>query len=432
MKVKFYLKSKKSKDETPIEFVIQHKFSGLNNDGQKIYKKIKRSTGLSIKPRFWNPNEQLARESFDGYIEINNRLDEIKSFIKSIESEYLKKGIPINIDLIKERLNTFFNGDQDKLDNLDLFSFAENLIKNKEHRPHARILKQTLGVLREFSEKTSYKVDFETITMDFYNKFSLFLNSKMIRNSGSNAVFKGYSINTKAKHISNLKHIMSEALSNNLHKNLVYQSKNFKAQKDNKVENIYLSDSEIEKLYSLDLTLKPRLEKVRDLFLIGCYTGLRFSDFTQIVPENISENILTIKTQKTKKPVKIPLRPEAKIIFEKYRGGIPKPISNQKMNDYLKELGKLAGINKDEFQYRTNGTMHLGETFKKYELITTHTARRSFATNCYNADIPAKEIMLITGHTTESEFFKYIKVDGQKNAEKLLNHPYFGPKLKVV
>jgi integrase len=290
---------------------------------------------------------------------------------------------------------------------------------SKEQKQHKRILNQTLRVLREFVESTKYRVDFDTIDMNFYDKFVLYLNNKK------------YAINTKAKHISNIKYFMNEAFQRRLHTNIDYKTRKFKAPKE-RIENIYLTDSEIEAFYNFDFSLNPRLDKARDLFLIGCYTGLRFSDFTQITSSNINENILRIKTKKTGKFVTIPLRPEMVAILNKYNGNSPKAISNQKLNEYLKEIAKTVGLTESVLKYKSKGSMTVQETKLKYELVCTHTARRSFATNCYIAGIPTKSIMLITGHTTESEFFNYIKIGGEENANNLLKHDYFKPKMKIV
>jgi integrase len=179
-------------------------------------------------------------------------------------------------------------------------------------------------------------------------------------------------------------------------------------------------------MYRLDLSQKGKLAKVRDLFIIGCYTGLRFSDFIQIKQENIFEsNKIKIRTQKTGEIVVIPLHPFVREIMAKYDGNIPEPISNQKMNDYLKEIGQLAGLNELIEVTITKGGKLVKSTTEKYNLIMTHTARRSFATNLYMADVPSITIMNITGHKTEKNFLRYIRISQEENANKLLNHPFF-------
>jgi integrase len=103
------------------------------------------------------------------------------------------------------------------------------------------------------------------------------------------------------------------------------------------------------------------------------------------------------------------------------------------MNDYLKDIGALANITDSIKLSTTKGGMRFDETYKKWELITTHTARRSAATNMYLAGIPPISIMKITGHTTEKSFLRYIRISQEDNALKLMEHPYFrDSKLKVV
>jgi integrase len=219
---------------------------------------------------------------------------------------------------------------------------------------------------------------------------------------------------------------MNEAVDRKLTANLQFKNKRFKNLEEHS-ESIYLSEDEIKELYDLDLAKSERLNKVRDLFIIGCYTGLRFSDLSQLRPENINElgNMVKIRTQKTDEVVIIPLNSYIKKILTKYGGNPPEAYSNQKMNEYLKDLGKEAKIKENIIVTATKGGIRQSETFKKWQLITTHTARRSFATNAYLNNVPTISIMKITGHRTEKAFLKYIRISQEDNANKLLNHPFF-------
>src|SRR5690606_27162726 len=109
-------------------------------------------------------------------------------------------------------------------------------------------------------------------------------------------------------------------------------------------DTVYLSIKELERFEKLNLSATPRLDRVRDLFLIGCFTGLRFSDFTQINEENINfeKSMLLIRTQKTSERVAIPLHKTVKSILSKYKNKLPKSFSNQVMNNYIKEVASLA------------------------------------------------------------------------------------------
>ncbi len=219
---------------------------------------------------------------------------------------------------------------------------------------------------------------------------------------------------------------MNEALERGISTNLNHKHRKFKTL-DEETESIYLTTNEIDRLYQLQLSDNNRLENVRDLFVIGCYTGLRFSDLSRLTDNHIIDNgtKLKIQTEKTGDIVIIPLHKYIREIMSRYNGGMPRVISNQKMNQYLKELGVLAKIDDKVIIHYTKGGKRTSETTNKYNLITVHTARRSFATNAYLNDIPTISIMKITGHRTEKAFLKYIKISQEDNANKLLNHPFF-------
>jgi len=167
---------------------------------------------------------------------------------------------------------------------------------------------------------------------------------------------------------------------------------------------------------------------VRDLFLIGCYSGLRFSDFSRLSPEHIKAvdggKMIEIDTQKTGEKVFIPLFPILETLLQKYAFVVPK-ISGQKMNDYLKELGQLAGMDGRLLVRNSAGGNRREMEVAKWEKLTTHVARRSFATNAYKATVPVKYIMAVTGHKTEKEFYKYIRLRADEHAMLVSDNPFF-------
>ena len=157
--------------------------------------------------------------------------------------------------------------------------------------------------------------------------------------------------------------------------------------------------------------------------------GVRFADFEKIKTGNIEQTekgyILKLETQKNQSQVVIPIKPIVMIILAKYNGRLPRIRSIQIMNKYIKEVGKMADIDQPHTYYRTVGGMRTQETKFKFEFISMHTARRSFATNAYLAGIPSASIMKITGHKTEKNFRKYIRISDEENAMYMLSHDYF-------
>ena len=130
-------------------------------------------------------------------------------------------------------------------------------------------------------------------------------------------------------------------------------------------------------------------------------------------------------TQKTGVKVTIPVKSEVREILSRYAYQLPKPISNQNFNEYLKEVGVLAGLTEPTMLTRFRNGQRINQTFPKYELMTTHTARRSFATNAYKASVPVKYIMAVTGHTTEREFYKYVRIQPDEHALLVSDNPFF-------
>jgi integrase len=191
----------------------------------------------------------------------------------------------------------------------------------------------------------------------------------------------------------------------------------------NETESIYLTEEEINKVFNTDLSENSSLDNVKDLFIIGCRTGLRVSDFMRLNASNISGDMITIKAQKSKIEVVIPLHEQVVKIINKNNGKFPKAISEQKFNLYVKDVCKEAEINEMVNGSKMNSKSKRKETgtYPKHELVTSHICRRSFATNLYGK-IDSATIMAITGHKTEREFLKYIKTTSHEHAEKLKKH----------
>lgn len=165
------------------------------------------------------------------------------------------------------------------------------------------------------------------------------------------------------------------------------------------------------------------MEKTRDLFVIGCLTGLRRSDLNNLNNGlwklNEEQNTLEIVAEKTKKRVVIPLHPYVRAIYNKYHGVLPKLGDKHNCNEHLKNLGRLAGVNEITTKTENRGGKVETYKFKKYDLIGFHTARRSFASNMFLAGKPTYAIMQLTGHTNERTFYKYVKATPEQIAKLL-------------
>ena len=383
------------------------------------------STGIKILPDHWDSEDQvpkltgkhvrnndLLKEELGDY---SLQLDLFRTEFNRIFRNMSLNQEPHTVEVIKEELDKSFKKNETTSSKKELFQFIEHFIKTASRKQYTlKGYKTTQKHLMDFKETYSRKIDFDTIDLDFYEDFTKYFNDQK------------YSLNTIGKNIKNLKVFMNEATDRGLNTNLAYRNKRFKVPQED-TDQIYLSENEIKKIHKKSLKKFPRLEKVRDLFVVACYTGLRYADFSQIKKENIVNKgrVLKIKTYKTGEVVEIPIHWMVKEILINYDYDLPTNISNQKMNDYLKEIGEKAKINEDVPITKTIGGRSSSETFKKYQLITAHTARRSFATNMYLAKVDVPSIMKITGHRTEKSFMKYIRISGEENANLLLNHKFF-------
>lgn len=383
-----------------------------------------------INPKYWDNKAKRAKQvaKFREYPEFNERLNRISSDIHSIYRNYLNDNnnkIP-DTKILKLILDKELKKIEPKKEEGKSFlTFFEELIKQSLNgarvqpnsgKPYSKatiqIYNNTLRRVINFQATRKKIVDFNTIDVDFYNDFTEHLSRRL-----------NLATNTIGKDIKTIKTILNEATERGINTNLQFKSRKFSTTSE-QTDSIYLSEDELENIEDLDLSNNQRLDNVRDLFLIGCYTGLRFSDFSILKPEQIKNGYIEIKEQiKTGNPLVIPIHQVVKRIIEKHNGGLPRAITNQKFNEYLKEIGIMVQSLDTPFETTiTKGGFKLSKRFKKYELLTTHTARRSFATNEYLNGTPTITIMAITGHRTEKAFLRYIKLNPTGHAQLLKKH----------
>jgi integrase len=190
-------------------------------------------------------------------------------------------------------------------------------------------------------------------------------------------------------------------------------------------ESLIAADATYAKMKRPDLERKVEaLCITRNKFLLGAYTALRVSDFNYLRNINISSGYFRVTTKKTGASVVIPIHPAIHKMMEE-GFDISTPISEQKINTHIKEVARLAGITQPVEATKLVNHRAVVDWWPKCDVITTHTARRSAATNMYKAGIPTISIMRITGHTTEKSFMKYIKITNEENAELMARNKYF-------
>lgn len=439
--VKFYLKSPKDKVSS-IKAIFYYNYLRFTYTEPK----------LSIETQYWNSKDQRARNTkqFCGSSTLNHSLDLIENSIvecfRDYINQYSKQPTLAELSaLVKQKRGRGINNKRE----LGLLEFIEDHIHKAKSgqqinlntgKPISKVTirtyEQTLRVLSDFSKLKYKNLGFDDIDIPFYSQFVHFLR-KEYKSEASGSSFK---VNTIGKHITNIKSFLQNAVDNKLTTNLSFKSKQFRVVHET-VESIYLNQEEIDALYFMDLNKAKTLERVRDLFVIGCETGLRISDLKRLGPENIflegEEKFIRIEMQKTEKHVIIPISERVNEIFEKYTkqtGAIfPKAVSDQKMNQYIKEIASKLDILNTPVSYSTTiNDKRVSVSKPKYDLITNHTARRSFATNAILKKISKTSVMAMTGHKTEKSFNRYIRMDEMEKAKQFKMENEMSNKLRVV
>jgi integrase len=404
--IRYFLnKSKGTKESRPI--MLSYHFHG-----QRLFY----YTGKKADEDHFFPDKKSPLSSGEDRLNINSLLKIIRDTIGEIENQAKAGGEPVSAEMIRNGLNEKIKGKpQNKEEIITLTKYFDiylaempNKINLRTGRKLSKTMPQKYTNLRDtfvaFCKFDGKEYDFEHIDSTFYNKFVSYLIHE-----------KKYSVNTYGRAIKFFKTILYDAANRGINKNFAF-IKSIQGVTEH-ADSVYLSESELLTINELNLSAKPHLDRVRDMFLIGCWTGLRFSDFSEIRPEDVRENRIRVLTQKTKKRVTIPANPVVKSILLKYNYDLPAAISNQRFNEYIKDVVELAEIK--ELYVKRITRLGVSEKISKakFEFVGTHTARRSFATNMFLRGVPSTIIMGITGHSTEKEFLKYIKVDEEQKAD---------------
>ncbi|WDF79562.1 phage integrase SAM-like domain-containing protein [Mucilaginibacter sp. KACC 22773] len=391
------------------------------------------STGVKIRPKYWDEEKKPKIKILNKpkTVELTSAIETLGKIevwiIKAFDETCAEAaGFPAPEDF-RQRCKEYITGNgkrpekKKEVSKITLFDYIEKMIEDTKsgarvkpdgsgyaedsHKPYS----SAYGVLKRFATYNNKKsLVFEDVTMAMYLDLKEYCYEiEKLSDNYFGAVVKF------------IKTAMNEAKEEKLHTNEEHNNKRFlKIQVD--VENVYLDEGQLVELAELDLSENTKLERVRDLFLVGCWTGLRFSDFNNIKPENIQGDFIEIKTQKTGELVSIPIHKTIFEIMARYKGktvnSLPPPISNVKLNEYVKEVGEKAGFKQLVSLEKSKAGKKIILTVPLKDLITTHTARRAFASNMFKAGIPSIIIMGITGHTTEKSFLNYIKVTSREKA----------------
>lgn len=371
------------------------------------------STKINIPTNLWNAKKNRLKIIIDAYpiAEVNLKLDEIDNFVNAtgikllIENKLTKANL---IEAIKERFNY-----KNKLSFFEwLALFQKEIAEGKRltvtkkifEKGSLKTFKSTALILIEYNKK----LDWSGLNYPFYELWLNWLT-----------VVKGYKPSNIVRHFKRLRGLLNVAILEGMPVNTDY--KKWKVGNEPLSEGaIALTEAEIMEMENLKFGNSPHLEaldRVRDLFLVGVYSGQRFSDYSILNGGQIVNGFLEIIQIKTKAIVVIPVNDRLQIIMNKYNNKLP-DMSNQKFNSQIKKVAALCPLlAKNELLSYIKAGKHVEETVKRWQLVSSHTARRTFASLAFERAIPSHIIMSITGHKTEKSFMKYIKTTKEKKAE---------------
>ena len=330
-------------------------------------------------------------------MELNNLLAMMQAEIEAILRDAIANNKRVTSEYVKEQFSRRF---QRKLKpDFTFYDYYNQFIEISETIKGSGVIavyNASLKRLKEFETTENFKISFDRIDNTFYEKFVNFLIDNHRLNN-----------NSVGKHIKTLKTFLNWATDKEYNKNMTFSK--FKVFKED-ADTIYLNEDELNKLYQLDLKSRPGVERVRDAFLVQCYTGLRFSDISNLKAENFNESYIMIGIIKTRERLRIPLIPRAQAILSKYENYCIELPTNQKMNKHLKELGRLAGFDELVQVITYRGSKREERTIPKSDLLTTHCGRRTFITLSLEKGMRAELVMKVTGHRSTAVFRKYIKL----------------------
>jgi len=392
------------------------------------------TTGFTVKDQsHWNSKtgkiKNISKEP--NASNINTRLAKLKLSFEAMYNRLLTEELSISKDVLREHYKTLTDSAK-ATKAKKTFSFTDLFIDWIEYAKSNRIkgkyltegtvktYENTLYVIKMY-EKEIAPIQFRNFDSRFSDSFMQFCEKPMYRE-------EGLSVNNIGKHFKIIKTFLRHAIKNyDIKLPTTFNFTDFTTITED-VENIYLTNDELLTIFELDLSKhESKYRRVRDIFLIGAYTGMRVSDYNSLTLDNIiihkGKKFFKIIAKKTRKKMYIPIVPIVSEIIDRGKG-LPQNIADQTINNLIKEIGQWCGIDERVNIKRTRGRKTAVETFMKFELIQTHTARRSFCTNAYVNGMDSLTIMSLSGHKSERSFLKYIKVTEIQHAVRFSEHPY--------
>ncbi|UII77175.1 site-specific integrase [Flagellimonas sp. HMM57] len=388
-------------------------------------RRFKKSIGYKCPFNQWDMAKQRVKTTkgmLANAYQINETIDRARVFAQNQLSKMINEDNFIDIAELSRLVATYLDKNEDediKDDDGRLIPYALKLLQSKKGQTKVTTYTdchQTIRLLELYEKKNRTVIRFDDIDMVFYRSFVSLMEKE------------DYRLNSIGKHIKNLKTFLNDALTNGVTNNAIFKNRNFKVLKERTTE-VYLTNEEIKILAKEDFSEMPRIQQARDIFLIGCYTGQRVSDYNGISEKNIEiidgHKFIKLSQKKTDTITHIPIIKEIREVMKRYDNRFPPKLSEPILRKNIKLACSLVGFNELINVTYTKGGKKVAEEIPKYKLVRTHTARRSFCTNFYIQGKPVQNIMLFTGHKTEKDFLTYIRIEKKQESLAVLRSGFF-------
>lgn len=376
------------------------------------------TTGEYIETEDWDKKRQQPKSSLRGRQDLVKLKERLNKWDAAVRTAFREHGTDLTADeFMKEILyitGTLFRpGDGPK----KLLPYLADFIEKRKKVPGKTRTSwgkfaTLLNHLTAYEKETGNAVDFSTIDWKFLSGFTSYLY----------AAPREFAINNAAKMIGSLKTVLRDAYRKKVHTNRTYEDPAFNVRKMKTKNKVRLTVEELYVLQHHDFSDRPTFDQVRDLFIFAAWTGLRVSDWYKIGRANFKQKadglFLELATTKTKTIVLIPVVPQVEAIFDKYDYKLP-VFTDQHINRIIKDVCREAIPESRFTRTYSEAGQKKSEQAYKWEHVSSHAGRRSFASNMYEKVGSAFAIMQITGHESEQSFFTYIDLEREKVAATL-------------
>ncbi|SDX68050.1 site-specific integrase [Hymenobacter psychrophilus] len=391
LRTKYYLTDPQTESTTAIYAACY-----LNGKRKKLY------TPLSVSPIQWDSKAQQFRKNFTSFSDANKLLRRLIDELDAHHFAMAAKGQATTIDSLHGIIVRVLTGAVPEP--VTFVDHINNWLESSKRDMKPSTVKGYVTFrnhLVAFSKAKHYKLEFSTLDVAFSETFKNYLLKTVnLTNTSVNNVIK------------NLKVFLSVTHSQGLHE-FQYHTR-FRKLDRIEPEVVYLTTDEKAAIANLNLDYILRWERTRDVFVFECETGLRFSDVAALRPDQVHKDHLILVTQKTEDLLKIPLSPLAQSILKKYAGKQAKALpvkTNQKTNADLKQIAKLAKLEAHTSTSKLRGKDKVITVQPKWQLVCTHTARRTFVTLALQGGMRPEVVMRITGHKNIKTLFSYLKIN---------------------